>query len=205
MTLDPDRDGESGRWQPSDEPTARVEAHAVNIIAELKALPDDGSASGTWLTGAPEDFAALKRSLDARLPYAAGELAGLGGYEESLRLLLEKLRNRLETGHSYLASVDTLHSLSLSVDTSRFVMSAVIDTSLDTYLDTTLAKFGPLIDLVWRHCVGYPGANPDGTYDADSRTRFRAWIAGVLVDPAAKSSLLYVRRSNLRSPAMARA
>ena len=184
-------------------PECRVEleAYAATLIVPLKSIPPSHEELVVHGTGSERDFDDLKAALAKRLGYSQSELDAIETYEDSLTHLLKRLDSRLRSGLSNLPSVSSLHSLSLAVDRQRFVMHAVFDGDVESYFDDTLTRFGPLIDLVWRHCLRYPGAKPDGSYDEDARERFKGWLHSHFVDPAVDSSFLYVRRSNFQGRA----
>ncbi len=175
-----------------------LETYGVTLTAEIKQIPASEDEAVIHGTGSQADFEDLKLALGKRLAYTDAELTSLQTYEQSLSLLLSKLAGRLRSGLSGLMDVVSLHSLWLGVDRQRFVMNAIFDGDVEGYFDTTLDNFGPLIDLAWRHCRGYPGAQPDGTYSPCDRANFMRWLSSVTVDPKGSSSFLYVRQSNFQ-------
>jgi len=147
------------------------------------------------------DLEALKRALTEELGIQPRKLEPAKSYADCLKILLTRLREHLESGASALPDVRSLHSIALQIHQNHLVLNAVFHGPADGCLEELLRENGPVIDLLLRHCKGYPGPDPSPDPAPERRQRshaaLRAWLPNILVDPELEGSLLFVRSANL--------
>ncbi|MEN9579328.1 MAG: hypothetical protein RJA70_2337 [Pseudomonadota bacterium] len=110
--------------------------------------------------------------------------------------LFELRRNQVEAGSAAsLGPLERLHSLYFVrwaiLDGSKLLLAVSFDSPWETYIQAIVDDAGPLLDVIFCHCVGYEGCSSDKGY-----TKFAEWVRAHQVDV----SFLYAAEPDLTAP-----